>query len=105
MGEIGGNTWSVDNIIEGELVNERGELEEEGQRLGRGIVSVKLASFEISPDSHKPVQYRQKHQRQLLKHISTILVILGSHKWGLVWLGCSDIPALTILMFAFEVAR
>lgn len=33
MGKVGGNTWSVDNIVEGELVNERACLQEEGQRL------------------------------------------------------------------------
>ena len=33
MGEIGRNTWSVDNIVEGELVNEWACLEEKGQWL------------------------------------------------------------------------
>lgn len=33
MGEIGGNTWGVDNIVEGELIDERAVLQEEGQRL------------------------------------------------------------------------
>lgn len=31
--EIGGNTGSVDDIVESELINERRGLEEEGQRL------------------------------------------------------------------------
>lgn len=35
MGEIGSNTWGVDNIVEGELIDERAVLEEEGQRLNR----------------------------------------------------------------------
>lgn len=33
MGKVGGNTRSVDDIVEGKLVDEGGELEEEGQRL------------------------------------------------------------------------
>lgn len=33
VGEICGNTRSVDNIVESELVNERGGFAEEGQRL------------------------------------------------------------------------
>lgn len=33
MGKVGGNTWSVDNIVEGELINEWACLEEEGQWL------------------------------------------------------------------------
>ena len=39
VGEIGGNTGGVDNIVEGELIDERAELEEEGQRLNRSCVS------------------------------------------------------------------
>lgn len=33
VGEIGGNTGSVDNIVQSQLVDERTGLEEEGQRL------------------------------------------------------------------------
>lgn len=33
MGKVGGNTGGVDDIVEGKLVNEGRELEEEGQRL------------------------------------------------------------------------
>ena len=33
MGEIGGHTRGVDHIVEGELVDERASLEEEGERL------------------------------------------------------------------------
>jgi hypothetical protein len=33
MGEIGRNTWGVDNIIESQLINVWGVLEEEGQWL------------------------------------------------------------------------
>ena len=36
--KVRGNTGSVDDIVEGELVDERASLEEEGQRL-RGDVS------------------------------------------------------------------
>ena len=34
MGKVGGYTGGVDDIVEGELVDERAGLEEEGQRLG-----------------------------------------------------------------------
>ena len=30
VGEIGGDTWGVDDIVKGELVDERARLEEEG---------------------------------------------------------------------------
>jgi len=33
VGEIGGHTRGVDHIVEGELVDERASLEEEGERL------------------------------------------------------------------------
>lgn len=33
MGEVSGNAGCVDDIVEGELVHERGELQEQGQRL------------------------------------------------------------------------
>lgn len=36
MREVGGNTRSVDNIVESELIDERASLEEEGQRLKTG---------------------------------------------------------------------
>lgn len=36
MGEVSGNTGCVDNIVEGELVHEGGELQEQGQRLEGG---------------------------------------------------------------------
>lgn len=35
MREIGSDTGGVDNIVEGELVDERAGLEEEGERLER----------------------------------------------------------------------
>jgi hypothetical protein len=35
VGEIGGNTGSVDNIVQSQLVDEGTGLEEEGQRLMR----------------------------------------------------------------------
>lgn len=36
MGEVSGNARSVDDIVEGELVHEGGELQEQGQRLAGG---------------------------------------------------------------------
>lgn len=33
MGKIGGNTWGIDDIVEGELINERRGLEEKRQWL------------------------------------------------------------------------
>lgn len=35
MRQVGGNTGGVDNIVEGELIDERGELQEQGQGLWR----------------------------------------------------------------------
>lgn len=34
--QISTNTWGVDNIVEGEFINERAELQKQGQRLKRG---------------------------------------------------------------------
>lgn len=36
MGKVSGNARCVDDIVEGELVHEGGELQEQGQRLARG---------------------------------------------------------------------
>jgi hypothetical protein len=33
VGEVGSNTGGVDNIVEGELINERRSLQEEGEGL------------------------------------------------------------------------
>ena len=33
MGEIGGDTGSVDDIVQSELIDERRELQQKGQRL------------------------------------------------------------------------
>ena len=33
VGEVGSDTGSVDDIVQGELINQRAELEEEGQGL------------------------------------------------------------------------
>jgi len=30
VGQVGGDTWRVDNIVEGEVVDQRAGLEEEG---------------------------------------------------------------------------
>lgn len=67
--EISGDTWSVHNIIEGELVDEGTELEEQGQRLSKArvTVSIALVSYEIASKGYKPVRYRQRHQRQLFE--------------------------------------
>lgn len=35
VGQVSTNTWGVDDIVEGELVDERAELQEQGQRLKR----------------------------------------------------------------------
>lgn len=40
MGQIGGNTGGVDNIVEGELIDERAVLEEEGQRLNGSVSAI-----------------------------------------------------------------
>ena len=43
VGEIGGDTWSVDNIIERELVNEGAELQKQGQWL-EWVVGVNVST-------------------------------------------------------------
>lgn len=43
--EIGSNTRSVDNIVEGKLVNKRAGLQEEGQRLYRTTMKVRFDCY------------------------------------------------------------
>lgn len=71
MGEIGGNTGSVDNIVQSQLVDEGTGLEEEGQRLEeRCAVSFRVRlrglyqKIEQKQESI-PVQYLRRHQQQL----------------------------------------
>jgi len=45
VGEISGNTWGVDNIVESELIDERAGLEEEGQWLGVRLAGLFLSGF------------------------------------------------------------
>ena len=48
MGKICSNTWSVDYIVESELVNERGGFAEEGQwlrRSGNGPVCMRREQY------------------------------------------------------------
>lgn len=66
MGEIGGNTWGVDNIVEGELIDERAVLQEEGQRLNRSASAIDLSPWLFSVVI--PVQFHQRHRRQLQEH-------------------------------------
>ena len=33
VGKVGGDTWGIDDIVEGKLVNEGAGLQQEGQRL------------------------------------------------------------------------
>lgn len=42
MGEISGNTWGVDDIVEGQLIDEWAGLEEEGQRLNESALAIVL---------------------------------------------------------------
>lgn len=53
MGEVSGNAGCVDDIVEGELVHEGGELQEQGQRLAERWRSagapVKVLRFFFSP--------------------------------------------------------
>ena len=39
MGKVGGDTWSVDDIVESELVDKRASLHEEGERLANATGS------------------------------------------------------------------
>lgn len=77
VGEIGGNTGSVDNIVQSQLVDERTGLEEEGQRLvakrcavsfgGPIYADYKRESREGRRRKFIPVQYLRRHQQQLLR--------------------------------------
>ena len=40
VGEIGSNTGGIDNIVEGQLIDERAVLEEEGQRLNEYVSTI-----------------------------------------------------------------
>ncbi len=62
MRQVGGDTGGVDDIVEGELVNERGELEEQRQRLA---CRVSNAAFISTLGDTIPVQYRPRHRQQL----------------------------------------
>lgn len=99
MRQVGGNTGGVDNIVEGELIDERGELQEQGQGLWR-IDQHRRMADDASRGSFIPVQYRRRRQQQLssCQHTSfkneiapvnlpalTILTVLINHKvakWG-----------------------
>ena len=64
MRKVGGHTGGVDDIVEGELVDERAGLEEEGQRLGGSVSETMLLRGLIV--WYSPVRYHQRHQRRLL---------------------------------------
>lgn len=69
MGQVSGNAGCVDDIVEGELVHEGGELQEQGQRLAQRVAvsksSCQSAQILLFQLGNSPVQYRQRHQRQL----------------------------------------
>ena len=89
VGEVGGHAGSVDDIVEGELVNERASLKKEGQRL-RGDVSECALRERKTIAWFLPVRYHQRRQRRLL--ISS----LASCRRASVSVG-NPAPALTIL--------
>jgi hypothetical protein len=62
--KVGGHAGGVDDVVEGELVDERAGLEEEGQRL-RGSVSEMVLPRALNVGC-SPVRYHQRHQRRLL---------------------------------------
>lgn len=70
MREISGNTRSVDDIVQSELIDERASLEEEGQRLKTRVVSCAADGQNVMGTNvysfNSPVQCRQRHQQQLL---------------------------------------
>jgi hypothetical protein len=70
VGEVGGDTGGVDNIVEGELVNERGELQEQRQRL-QGMCQ--WTAFPGCQQGDLPVQYRPR-RRQQLRYLSVFLL-------------------------------
>jgi hypothetical protein len=59
--QVGGNTGGVDNIVEGELIDERGELQEQGQGLRR-VDQYRRITY---GGGFIPVQYRRRRQQQL----------------------------------------
>lgn len=68
MGQVGSNTGSVDNIVQGELVNEGAELQEEGQWLEKKGGLARSALFSSLPrlaSKSIPVRYHQRRRRQL----------------------------------------
>lgn len=48
MGEIGGDTWGVDDIVESQLIDEWGGLEEEGQWLRQSALAIILSCWGLS---------------------------------------------------------
>lgn len=91
MRQVGSDARGVDNIEKGELINQRGELQEEGQRLMAQISDARRSITFL--DSYPPVQCHQRHQQQLF-------ILCQNHhdypvptRWAF-----GDIPALTILI-------
>ena len=65
--EIGSNTRSVDNIVEGKLVNKRAGLQEERQRLYRTTMRLDSIGTSVRGTEEMiiPVQFHQRHREQL----------------------------------------
>jgi hypothetical protein len=63
VGQIGCNTWSVDDIIQCQFGDERRCLEEEGQWLLRNCQQLHASSSILK--ENPPVQFHQTHQRRL----------------------------------------
>ena len=83
MGQVGSDAGGVDDIIEGELVNERGELQEQRQRLeGVGSAGAALLLF---GSRNVPVQYRQRRRQQLSRRGSeralAVVTVPGRTGW------------------------
>jgi hypothetical protein len=62
VGQVGGDTWGVDNIVQSQLGDERRGLEEEGQRL----LSVSKVRGATALGDCVLVQFHPRHRRQLL---------------------------------------
>lgn len=101
MGQVSGNTGGVDDIVEGELVDERGVLEEEGQRLLGAVISF-LASVMLPSAAHTwPIP--PAAPRTAIHIVSSELHLRPSsfHMGDFPLAGCVHVLALTMMTFGW----
>lgn len=69
MGKVGGDTWSVDDIVKSELVDERASLHEEGERLANAT-----GSTCDDYDTHLAIVDCECDRVELSPHLPTFIV-------------------------------